>query len=403
MSNGSSRSSGPNVGEPDSLSESYHSAKKSYYNNHRSAATSATTLPTGPLLLSPTINRKQTVGRLNLRAAADHGLIIQVLRTILLVAWFASCSICIVLTQLVGCPLILLKRRWFDAYIARTKASFGLVITAVTQWGAPTPVRISGDRSVKGQFGLDETGKILVTDFPERLVLIANHQVYTDWMYLWWQAYSANMHGYIYIILKESLKYIPVLGQGMMFYGFIFMARKWLQDKPRLQHRLKKLSRAYSHGARGSVLEPMWLLIFPEGTNLSENSKMKSDHYGVKSRLPNFEHVLLPRSTGLFFCLQELRGTVDYLYDCTVGYAGPPRGVYPDKFFTLRSTFLRGRPPASVNFYWRRFAVDDLPLDDQEEFGRWLLQRWSEKNDLLERFYNEGRFPPCDWEEEEEL
>ncbi|KAI5303290.1 emp24p/erv25p- protein [Ascosphaera pollenicola] len=403
MSNASTRSSRPGDGDSDSFLDSSYHHIDTYYHIHRSATTSATTLPTDPLLNSPTVSRKQTIGRLNLRAAADHGIIIQILRTILLLAWFASCSVCIVLTQLVGCPLLLIRRRWFDAYIARTKASFGLVITAVTQWGAPTPVRISGDRSVKGQFGLDASGKILKTQFPERLVMIANHQVYTDWMYLWWQAYSSNMHGHIYIILKESLKYIPVLGQGMMFYGFIFMARKWLQDKPRLKHRLEKLRRAYNRGIQGSVFEPMWLLIFPEGTNLSENSKMKSDQYGVKSNLPNFEHVLLPRSTGLFFCLQELRGTVDYLYDCTVGYSGPPKGVYPDKFFTLRSTFLRGCPPASVNFYWRRFAIDELPLDDQEEFGRWLLQRWSEKNDLLEQFYNEGQFPPCDWEEEEEL
>ncbi|KAI5282840.1 hypothetical protein KEM52_003577, partial [Ascosphaera acerosa] len=348
-----------------------------------------------------------TVGRLHVRAAADHGLAVQVLRTIALVAWFATCSVVIVLTQLLGAPLLLLRRRWFDAYIARTKAAFGLVITAVTQWGAPTPVRISGDRSVMGEFDLvgaagraGTTSTCLRTRFPERLVMIANHQVYTDWMYLWWQAYSADMHGHIYIILKESLKYIPVLGQGMMFYGFIFMARKWLHDKPRLQHRLGKLRRAYSRGARGAVLEPMWLLLFPEGTNLSENSKRKSDQFGAKNALPHFRHVLLPRSTGLFFCLQELRGSVDYLYDCTVGYSGPPKGVYPDKFFTLRSTFLRGRPPASVNMYWRRFAVADLPLDDQRAFEHWLVARWAEKDALLDRFYDEGRFPPCDWEEE---
>jgi lysocardiolipin and lysophospholipid acyltransferase len=102
------------------------------------------------------------------------------------------------------------------------------------------------------------------------------------------------MHGHIYIILKESIKYIPVLGTGMMFYGFIFLSRKWAKDKDRFQHRLKKLSTSHGGPLSGSqALDPMWLLIFPEGT-------------------------------GLLFCLQELEKTVDWVYDCTVAYEGVP-------------------------------------------------------------------------------
>ena len=41
------------------------------------------------------------------------------------------------------------------------------------------------------------------------------------------------MHGHLYIILKESIKYIPFLGTGMMMYGFIFLSRKWATDKER--------------------------------------------------------------------------------------------------------------------------------------------------------------------------
>ncbi|GMG03257.1 unnamed protein product [Aspergillus oryzae] len=274
--------------------------------------------------------------------------------------------------------------------MAYTKQSFGLVITALTQWGCPTFVRVSGDKSVQGQIHLTEDGR-LKTEFPERLVLIANHQVYTDWIYLWWVAYTNIMHGRIFIILKESLKYIPIVGQGMTFYGFIFMARKWLSDKPRLQHRLEKLKTRHSGSkSESSEYDPMWLLIFPEGTNLSINTKRRSDEYGQKQGFPPLKHEVLPRSTGLFFCLQQLRGTVDWVYDCTVAYEGPP---YPDKYFTLRSTYLQGRPPTSVNMYWRRFAVSDIPLNDQKEFDAWLRARWTEKDQLLDEYFETGRFP----------
>ena len=134
-----------------------------------------------------------------------------------------------------------------------------------------------------------------------------------------------RMHGHIYIILKESLKYVPVIGWGMMFYGFIFMSRKMATDQPRLAHRLKQLKARHSGPMSGTEgLDPMWLLIFPEGTNASDNGRRKSAQWAEKTGIKDMEHQLLPRSTGMFFCLNELDGTVDYVYDCTLAYEGIP-------------------------------------------------------------------------------
>jgi lysocardiolipin and lysophospholipid acyltransferase len=138
--------------------------------------------------------------------------------------------------------------------------------------------------------------------------------LYSDWLYLWWIAYTARMHGFIYIILKESLKYLPLIGVGMQFYGFIFMARKWEQDKSRMEHRLSKLSAGRD--------DPMWLLIFPEGTNASSNGRNTSAKYAKKLGIEDLKHQLLPRATGLRFCLEQMKGTVDWVYDCTVAYEG---------------------------------------------------------------------------------
>ncbi|KAE8349798.1 TPR-like protein [Aspergillus coremiiformis] len=341
----------------------------------------------------PSITNRKSDAHDNAEPRLKHGIPMQVVRSLLLATWFNCCCVVILVTQMFGAPLYLIKKDYYYTYMAYTKQSFGLVITALTQWGCPTFIRVSGDSSVRGQVHLTRDGR-LSTRFPERLVLIANHQVYTDWIYLWWIAYTNVMHGRIFIILKESLKYIPIVGQGMMFYGFIFMARKWLSDKPRLQHRLEKLkTRHSSFKPESSEYDPMWLLIFPEGTNLSLNTKRRSDEYGQKHGFPPLKHQVLPRSTGLFFCLQHLQGTVDWVYDCTVAYEGPPKGSYPDKYFTLQSTYLQGRPPTSVNMYWRRFAVSDIPLDDQKKFDSWLRARWAEKDHLLDKYFETGRFP----------
>lgn len=304
-------------------------------------------------------------------------------RALALSTYFLSGALAINLSQFLGTPLYLVNQDWYNAWIAFTKQSFGLLTMTLTQTFAPTKVIISGDASVRGQL-LQSTDGNLILDFPERLVLIANHQIYTDWLYLWWIAYCNGMHGRLYIILKESLKKIPVLGWGMQFNQFIFLKRKWEKDKPSMASALQKLNKP---------TDPMWLLLFPEGTNLAPSTRAKSAAWAQKNNMSDLKHVLLPRSTGLQFCLDELKGTVDYVYDCTIAYEGVPRGQYAQDIFTLKAGYLEGRPPKSVSMHWRRFAIKDIPLHNDKAFELWLVARWREKDLLIEQYLQTGKFP----------
>ncbi|KAI9721575.1 MAG: hypothetical protein M1812_002337 [Candelaria pacifica] len=327
-----------------------------------------------------------------------HGALIQLLRLLGFIDWFCCVCFSVHTIQILGSPLYFINKDYYYAYMSLTKQSFGLLITTITQWFSPTLIRVSGDKSVRGQLRQTKDGRLEV-DFPERIVLISNHQLYSDWLYLWWIAYCNNhqMHGHIYIILKESLKYIPIIGPGIMFFGFVFLARNWAKDKPRFQRRLQQLKARHSGPMSGSQsLDPMWLMIYPEGTNLSGNTRKKSVKWAEKQGIPDLTHQILPRSTGLRYCLQELNGTVDWIYDCTVAYEGIPRGQYGQDIFTLRATYFQGRPPKSVNMYWRRLAVSNIPVDDAKAFETWVLDRWKEKESLLEQYAQTGRFPADD-------
>jgi len=37
--------------------------------------------------------------------------------------------------------------------------------------------------------------------------------------------------------------------------------------------------------------------------------------------------------------------------------------------------------------------VSSIPLDDQKKFDAWMLERWREKDTLLEQYVSTGRFP----------
>ena len=253
-----------------------------------------------------------------------YGGFMQVVRLLLSTTWLNWVIFNIHITQLLGSPLYFFNRDYFYSYMSLTKQCFGLLIITLTQWFSPTVIRVSGDQSMRGQLRCSKDG-LLETSFPERLILIGNHQLYSDWLYLWWIAYTSSMHGHVFIILKEQLKYIPILGSGMMFFRFIFMARNWTKDKSRLQYRLQKLKgRNDGYPTDEQTLDPMWLIIYPEGTNLSANTRRKSAAWAAKQGIPDLRHQLLPRSTGFHFCLQELQGTVDWVYDCTTAYEGIP-------------------------------------------------------------------------------
>ena len=228
-------------------------------------------------------------------------------------------------TQCFGLPLYYLGYTdYWHSYMVGTKQGFGLVITSVTQWFSPTVIRVSGDASVRGQLKVTEDGR-LETDFPHRLVMITNHQLYSDWLYLWWIAYTNKMHGHVYFVLKQSLKKLPIAGPAMIMFDFIFLARHWAQDKMALKKGIDRLKLRDGEVPKGGDQpDPMWLMVYPEGTNLSANTRRKSAVWSAKSGIPDFEHVLLPRSTGLQYCLQELAGTVDWVYDVTVAYEGIP-------------------------------------------------------------------------------
>lgn len=327
-----------------------------------------------------------------------HGFAMQLLRIFLFGIYFFGCCFFIHGAQLLGVPLWWINTDWFYAGRALNKQFFGLLITTMTQWWSPTTVRISGDKSVAGLLRQDESGMVSL-DFDTRALVMANHQLYTDWLYMWWAAYtnSQPMHGHIYIILKATLKWIPIFGIGMQLYGFIFMNRNWAADEASMRSRLTKLKTRTSGPMSGQAgkaqLDPMWLLIYPEGTNLSRNTKRESAEFSAKSGKQDYKHQVIPRTKGLQLCLQELRDSVDYLYDCTIGYEPVGPNGFGSEIYTLRSVYFQGRPPHSVNMHWRRLKIKDLPLDDHDQFAEWLFGQWRIKDELLEGFYKTGKFP----------
>lgn len=94
----------------------------------------------------------------------------------------------------------------------------------------------------------------------ERVLLIANHRTEVDWMYLWDLAIRKGQLGYIKYILKSSLMKLPVFGWAFHILEFISVERKWEADKLTM-HQMLSTFKDYH--------DPLWLALFPEGTDFT--------------------------------------------------------------------------------------------------------------------------------------
>jgi lysocardiolipin and lysophospholipid acyltransferase len=69
---------------------------------------------------------------------------------------------------------------------------------------------------------------------------------------------------------------------------------------------------------------------------------------------------------------------------------------YGQDYFTLKRIYVEEQGPKSIHMHWRRFAVKDIPTADPKAFDTWLLERYREKDVLLDFLKLHGRFPTVD-------
>ncbi|PQQ13585.1 putative 1-acyl-sn-glycerol-3-phosphate acyltransferase 4 isoform X1 [Prunus yedoensis var. nudiflora] len=208
----------------------------------------------------------------------------------------------------------------------------------------------------------------------ERTLLIANHKTEVDWMYLWDLALRKGSLGHIKYVLKSSLMKLPVFGWGFHVLEFIPLKRKWEDDEPVM----RKLLSSFADPA-----DPLWLAIFPEGTDYNEEKCKKSQIFAAETGLPVLSHVLLPRTKGFCACLEALRSSLDAVYDLTIAYKNQCPSFMDNAF---------GVDPSEVHIHVRRIPIEDIP-ESIADAASWLTDTFQLKDNLLSDFNTQGHFP----------
>ncbi|KAH7287786.1 hypothetical protein KP509_32G074300 [Ceratopteris richardii] len=209
----------------------------------------------------------------------------------------------------------------------------------------------------------------------ERAIVMCNHRTEIDWMYIWDLAIRKNRVGCIKYVVKSSVKNAPIFGWAFHVLEFLLIDRRWEADELVFKSMLSSFK---------GFQDDLWLVIFPEGTDYSEEKCEKSRKYAEEKGLPMLDHVLMPRTKGVCVCLEQLRDSVDAVYDLTIGY---------DTKCPLFMDNALGTEPKKVYIHVKRIPISDIPVTNAG-VSDWLVTEFVRKDGLLSHFYKNGAF--CD-------
>ncbi|GFR87463.1 lysocardiolipin acyltransferase 1 [Elysia marginata] len=207
-------------------------------------------------------------------------------------------------------------------------------------------------------------------------LILENHRTRVDWLFLMSYLCRFSDIKEYRISLKYPLKKFPGAGWAMQCAGFLFLKRKWDEDKTHIANGINYFSKVKS--------KPQFLL-FPEGTDMCQFAIKRSNDFAEKNGLPKYEYVLHPRTTGFVHFINEMKKgqIIDSVLDVTV--------AYPKTLIQSELQALKGVYPEEIHFYVEDHPIHTLP-SSEEELEEWLKKLWKRKEDRLKRFYTEKTF-----------
>lgn len=206
----------------------------------------------------------------------------------------------------------------------------------------------------------------------ENVLLIPNHQQMTDIVFIIFVALQYQSAGHTKWFVKDTVKYVPLLGWSMLFLNNLFVKRSWSKDRNMIE---KTFSKIKKHNER------LWLILFAEGTRIDPKKIATSQRILKRKNRRINEHVLVPHTKGFVASITGLDQHLDAVYDMTIGYeTGVP------SLWQLICGYTR-----HVQVHVKRHPISQLP-ETNEALSDWLFDRFEDKDKLLNSYYETGTF-----------
>jgi len=204
-------------------------------------------------------------------------------------------------------------------------------------------------------------------------LVIANHQSWLDIVVLQYVLNRPVRIPLLSFFIKNSLKWIPLLGFAWWAMGYPFMKRHpkaYLEKKPHkkgedLKSTLKAINRFKKI--------PASIVSFVEGTRFTDQKNLQQQ--------VEYQHLLKPKAGGISFVIGAMHKEIDSLLDITIAYQDKQHSIWD--FFCHRLDTIKVKIrqiPIPIQFR-NPSLLEDASL--QSEFRAWLNAQWHKKDQLI--------------------
>lgn len=207
----------------------------------------------------------------------------------------------------------------------------------------------------------------------EHAYVIANHKYEIDWLMLGMLCEKSGCAGNFKAYMKKVLQYAPALGWSLYFAENVFLERSFDKDKEIIQKQIAQLV---------SYEDPMWLILYPEGTRYTPEKYEASLRFAQQKGLPQLKNLLTPRTKGFVTSLPPMKDKMGAIYDITVTFKSNENP-------TIMNIFLGGKMEAHINF--RRIPFEKVPLDEKNA-TQLLYDMFVRKDNVQESILKTGDY-----------
>jgi len=165
----------------------------------------------------------------------------------------------------------------------------------------------------------------------------------------------------------------------MSLARFVFLKRDWTEDRKTMDDMMDYFATTKDEGAKQ-------ILLFPEGTDLTPESRAKSKQFAEKNNVKEYKNLLHPRTAGFVHLVHGMmeRHSLNAVYDCTI--------AYPHITPHTETDIMRGNIPGRVNIHIVRYPLPQVPTTFVG-LEKWLQELWQQKEGLLTKFKETKEFP----------
>ncbi len=198
-------------------------------------------------------------------------------------------------------------------------------------------------------------------------ILISNHISLIDNIVIL-SIYRFFDHRIFYVVMKKELSKIPYLGKIYELSHDIMLNRNFDDDIDNITEKLSNIKEGV-------------IMILPEGTRFTESKYIESVNYSKENNLPIFKNLLFPKMKGLYtICnLLQKEKKLGNIIDLTIHI----ENLKSNSIMDIMKSKL-----GNTYCHLESYDVDINSLNNYDEFKKWFIQKWLNKDNILTNIKN---------------